>query len=59
MSTNLQFTKGQKCGKEDNCKSTLYYEENGLKYCKRGHLQEVIGNLSQPCIEPDGAVFRE
>lgn len=59
MSTKLQYTKGQRCGKEDNCKSTLYYEENGFKYCKRGHLQEVNRNPSQLTIEPNGAIPRE
>ena len=59
MSTKLQYTKGQKCGKEDNCKSTLYYEDNGFKYCKRGHRQEVNRNLNQLNIEPDGAMSRE
>lgn len=59
MSTRLQFTKGQKCGKEDNCKSTLYYWEDGFKYCKRGHLQEVKGNLSQLRVEPNGVMSRE
>lgn len=59
MSTKLQYTKGQKCGKEDNCKSTLYYYEDGLKYCKRGHLQEVYGDLSQLRIELDGDMSRE
>ena len=59
MSTKLEYTKGQKCGKEDNCKSTLYYQENGLRYCKRGHLQEVNGDLSQLSVEPDGVISRE
>lgn len=43
------FTKGQECGKEDNCKSKLYYyEENGFKYCKNGHMQEVNVLCSVP-----------
>lgn len=58
MPTKLQYTKGRRCGKEDNCKSTLYYEEDGFRYCKRGHLQEVNGGISQLSIEPDGAMYR-
>lgn len=59
MSKKLQYEKGGRCGKEDNCKSTLYYEENGFTYCKRGHLQEVNGGQSQLKIEPDGAISRD
>lgn len=42
MPKKLEYTKGQRCGKEDNCRSTLYYKENSFQYCKRGHLQEGI-----------------
>lgn len=59
MAARLKYTKGQKCGKEDNCKSTLYYLQDGFQYCKRGHLQEVSGGLSQLTIETDGAISRE
>ena len=58
MPTKVVYKKGQKCGKEDNCKSTLYYEENALTYCKRGHLQEVDRHLNQMKIVSDEAVFR-
>lgn len=50
MSTKVVYKKGQRCGKEDNCKSTLYYEEDALTYCKRGHLQE--GGPTQ--VDEDG-----
>lgn len=59
MPKKLEYTKGQRCGKEDNCRSTLYYEENSFQYCKRGHLQEVNGDLSQLGIEPDRVISRE
>ena len=59
MSSKLEYTKGEKCGKEDNCKSTLYYQDNGFKYCKRGHRQEVNRDPSQLTIEPDGAMSRD
>lgn len=59
MPKKLEYTKGQRCGKEDNCRSTLYYKENSFQYCKRGHLQEVNGDLSQLGIEPDRVISRE
>ena len=58
MPTKLEFTKGEKCGKEDNCKSRHYYEQDGLKYCKRGHLQEVSRHTSQLSIKTDLAISR-
>ena len=58
MPTKVEYKKGPKCGKEDNCKSTLYYEEDGLTYCKRGHLQEVNRHLNQVKLCLTKLVFR-
>ena len=56
MPTKVQYMVGQRCGKEDNCKSTQYYEEDGFQYCKRGHLQEVNRDPSQLSLRPDRTV---
>ena len=58
MPAKVEYEKGQRCGKEDNCKSTLYYVEDALTYCKRGHLQEVNRHLNQMKSLSDGALFR-
>ncbi|KAL9594296.1 MAG: hypothetical protein Q9179_005467 [Wetmoreana sp. 5 TL-2023] len=39
MSARIQYRRGREpCGIE-NCRSKQFYEENGLIFCKEGHLQ--------------------
>lgn len=37
---SMDYTNGPRCGIE-NCKSKRFYYEDGLKFCKNGHQQEV------------------
>lgn len=43
LSKTSAFTKGSRCGFE-GCPSTFYFEDNGFKFCKNGHRQEVGRN---------------
>jgi hypothetical protein len=45
------------CGQE-GCRERRYYLDNGLWFCRRGHLQEVCTALSKralvPCLTTPG-----
>lgn len=43
--SHLDYFKGSRCGFE-NCKSKLYYIEEGFTYCQDGHQQDIVRTAS-------------
>ncbi|MCJ1351744.1 MAG: Pol I core factor CF [Icmadophila ericetorum] len=41
MSLNVEYRKGRPCETE-NCRSRLFYEDNGVLWCKNGHQQPGV-----------------
>ena len=37
----MEYIRGEVCGVE-NCRATQYYLEDGLWFCKNGHIREVL-----------------
>ena len=48
-SKNSTYSEGPRCGFE-GCPSKKYYDDNGFKFCKYGHQQEVRGMIPQEKI---------